>query len=220
MPYNKRYRKRAVRRRRPVRRTRKPTVASINRKVMKIQKAIEWKHLDTFQDTPVSLSPFIYGLTNPVQGLFSTDRIGDKITTSSIQLRFQIDQADSAYNFMRVCVFRQRDLNHPSLLLDANTFFNTGSGSQAALPTLWQYNLSYFRNSSAKVVMDKIFKVQNSNNNNAKYFQIKIPYRRNIQYEDGTLRQNEQLILFAVSDSTAASHPTLSITTRLNYCDL
>lgn len=219
MPYSKRpYRKRA-RGRRPVRRTRKPTVASVNRKVMKIQKAIEYKHLDTFYSNTVGLGGTVFAITGALQGVSDSQRVGDKITTTSLMIKYMLSQYDAPFNTFRVICLRAR--SGASVPAVGNVLL-TGTGPQSTLPSLWHYNIDWFRSGKAKVLYDKCFTLQGPNTDEPGTItrSVKIPFRTNIQYQGGTINANNQIYMMVVTDSGTVPHPPVSVNVRINYLDL
>lgn len=200
---------------------RKPKLSlkNINNKIKKIQTAIEYKHLDTFYSNSVGLTGTIFPITNSLSGLNDSQRIGDKITTTSCMIKFQLNQYDGPYNTFRIIVLRSRSgASVPAL----GNVFIVGSGTQSTLPTLWHYNLDYFRSSKAKILYDKCFTLQGPTATEPKSISVskKIPYRTNVQFQGGTTTANNQLYVLIVSDSGTPSHPRASMNVRINYFDL
>lgn len=218
MPYKRPYRKRPYRKRR-VNRKPKPTVASVNRKVMKIQQAIEYKHLDTFYSNTVGLSGTIFPITNALSGLLDTNRVGDKITTTSVMLKYQLSQHDTPFNTFRIVVIRSRAANQVPNMSD---IYVVGSGLQAAHPGLWHYNIDYFRSSKAKIVYDRVHTLQGPNAAEPRVITVskKVPFRQNVQFIGGSTQANNQLFVVIVSDSGTPNHPLCQLNARINYFDL
>jgi len=223
MPYKRNYRnyrKRPYRKRR-VNRKPKATVASVNRKVMKIQRAIEYKHLDTFYQNTVDLTGTVFPITNALQGTVDTARVGDKLTTTSVQIKYQLSQYDAPYQTFRVVCLRSRGSagNVPPTLSDV---YIQGTGPQTQVPAVWLYNLDYFRSSQAKVLYDRVFTLQGPNADEAKTISrsIKIPFRSNIQFIAGSASANNHLYMMIISDSGTTPSPRVVANVRINYLDL
>lgn len=201
--------------------TRKPrlTLDSVNTKIKKIQKAIEYKHLDTFYNDQVGLGGNVYPVSNPPQGLLDVNRVGDKITITSVMLKMILTQYDAPYNTFRVLILRsQSSAAAPSI----NNVFLVGSGPQAKNPAAWFYNLDFFRSSKAKVLYDRTYTLQGLNSAEPRTITLskKIPFRQNVQFQGATTIANNQLYVMVVTDSANIPHPDLVINTRINYFDL
>ena len=211
--------KSAVNRRRKKRSyTKSKSYKSLDNKISKIQRAIEWKHLDMFHQLTASTSGSILNLTAGAQGDADNSRDGDKITTSSLQVRGSIEQNDVPYNKVRITVVRV-PTNHWSTITKDMVYIYSHSTD----PQLWMYNLDSFRSSKLKVMYDKCFVVKSitdSVGDGVRNFQFKIPFRYQVQYAGGTTACNQALYVFINSDSTLGPHPTVDMMTRLNYCDL
>jgi hypothetical protein len=65
----------------------RPTVATLSRKVRTIQKAIEWKHADKVVSSTINQYGTFFGISAIPQGDQDTARDGDKLTLSSIMIR-------------------------------------------------------------------------------------------------------------------------------------
>lgn len=219
MPYKRPYRKRPYRKRRVNRKTGKPTVASVNRKVMKIQRAIEYKHLDTFYSSTVGLTGTVFPISNALQGISDSQRVGDKLTTTSVMIKYMLTQYDVPYNTFRVVVLRARSGGAQPAI--GNVFLQ-GSGPQAALPSLWMYNIDWFRSGKAKILMDKTIVLQGPNDAEPGHItrSMKIPFRTNVQFQGGSQGANNQLYVMIVSDSGTTPSPRVSVNVRINYLDL
>jgi len=200
---------------------RKPKLSlkSVNQKIKKIQTAIERKHLDTFYSNTVGLSGTVFAITGALQGVSDTQRIGDKITTTSIMIKYMLSQHDAPYNTFRVvCVRARSGATVPAV---GNVFLN-GSGPQSTMPSLWHYNLDWFRSGKAKILYDKCFTLQGPNTDEPGTItrSVKIPFRTNIQYQGGTISANNQIYMMVITDSGTVPHPPVSVNVRINYIDL
>jgi len=219
MPYKRPYRKRPYRKRRVNRKPGKPTVASVNRKVMKIQRAIEYKHLDTFYSNTVGLTGTVFPITNAIQGISDSQRVGDKLTTTSVMIKFMLSQYDAPFNSFRVICLRARSgATTPAI----GNVLLTGTGPQSQLPSLWMYNIDWFRSGKAKILYDKCFVLQGPNSDEPGTItrSVKLPFRTNVQFQGGASNANSQIYMMVVSDSGTVPNPRVSINVRLNYLDL
>lgn len=91
--------------------TSRPTVRSVNRKVKKIEKRQELKHIDTTYSVAMVSDPIaanILLLNGMMQGLPNTNRVADRVTFTSIQIRGLIDASSNVAGktAWRLIVFR------------------------------------------------------------------------------------------------------------------
>jgi len=216
MPYvKKRYRKK---RKRTYRKS-KLSLKSVNNKIKKIQSAIEYKHLDTFYSNTVSLTGTVFPISNALQGISDSQRVGDKLTTTSVMIKFMLSQYDAPYNTFRVICLRARSgATTPAV----GNVLLTGSGPQSQLPSLWYYNIDWFRSGKAKILYDKCFVLQGPNADEPGTLtrSVKIPFRTNIQFQGGATNANNQIYMMVISDSGTAPNPQVSVNVRINYLDL
>jgi hypothetical protein len=186
---------------------------------MKIQKAIEYKHLDTFYSNTVGLTGTVFPISNALQGMSDSQRVGDKLTTTSVMIKYLLSQYDAPYNTFRVICLRARSgAATPAL----GSVLLQGSGPQSLLPTLWHYNIDWFRSGMAKILYDKCFVLQGPNSDEPGTItrSIKIPFRTNVQFQGGSAGANNQLYMLVVTDSGTAPSPRVNVNVRINYLDL
>lgn len=169
---------------------------------------------------PVDWNSSIYKLTATSQGDTDSTRSGDRITIKSLQLRGTLTVADT-HNIMRIIIFQY---------LGDDAVAVPTSGQVLEAPYYGTYNhvnspyAKDFVGYKTIVLWDSTYVL--NQDNQAKQFQIMLtaanfrkkakPY---IQYQGGTSNGVGNIYLMAVSDSGAATHPSLSFASRLRYID-
>lgn len=223
-------RTRPGRRRRGPYKKRRNTIKGVSRKLDKLYSAIEYKHFDrTYIDQRPTRSGIMKCLTDI--GIGDTDmlRDGDKVTTTSLQLRIQIG-GQAVHNLLRCVILKVRGNMGDTVDDDAeamrdNIFQNPATQGLSRMH-LWKYNVDYFRNSGAKILYDSFHDLVPTSTGVGTatknvYLKKKFHFRQNLQYTAGTLRANHGIYLLVwgeqVTDNFA---PYFSFTTRLNYIDL
>lgn len=194
------------------------TAKAVNRKVMKLQKAIEWKHVDNTLNYSISTTPTILNLTNITQGDGDSNRDGDKITISSVQLRLTTWNGDAPYNNLRVVVFKWPDILTAPVLEDL-FILPPGLGQ---VPQTWPYNVDRIRaRRGFKILYDRCYTRRMANDGGIGVVNLfkKFKHRTNLQYVGGGAT-GVHLYIFMVSDSLLSPHPAITGTARINYCDL
>lgn len=207
-----------TRRKAPRKYAKRPTVATLSRKVRTIQKAIEYKHADFSTAVTVDTAGSFHDLTAIPQGDADVQRDGDKLTISSIMIRGEISAGDIPYNNLRIVFFQ---FERASQLPDINTIFQTTAFPSR--PHLWFYNIDQFRmRKGMKIISDRVYKTRSYDGTNIQSvtFYKKIKKRVNVQYFNQTTISGQQIYMLCLSDSFLGPHPTLNLHTRINYCDL
>lgn len=217
-------------RRRPYKK-RRVTVKGVSRKVQKLYSAIEYKHYDqTYIDYRPTRVGFVQSLTDMQVGDSDLMRNGDKITTTSLQFRYQIGGVLD-HNLLRFVILKIR--GNSSTIVNAGSasvmrdriFQNTGIAGLGR-PWLWKYNLDYFRSSGARILFDSFHDLYPSSGGNEPisknvYGKKKFIHRQNLQFTGGTTQANHEIFLYCWGDQTnSVDAPYFSFSTRLNYLDL
>lgn len=191
---------------------------SLDAKITKIQKAIEWKHKDTLYNLSPSSTSTLINLTAIGVGDADNQRDGDKITCSSFQVNARLNQGDTPYNKVRI-TFVRVPTNHWSTFSKDHVF----NSSHSTDPALWMYNLDSFRSSKLKVCFDKVYTIRNGDDqlqSGTRTIKLKIPFKYNVQFVGGSTACNYALYGIIASDSQLGPHPTCTMYTRLHYCDI
>lgn len=163
-------------------------------------------------DTTGTISKFMD--TAPAPGTSDIQRIGDRIRLTSLDMRYTLIHADNT-NFTRVIIFQWKDddSNYTPVLTDVIV----GGGNAMVQPIRHDQRKAGMIN----VLYDRVHG-QSLNGSNAAIFRKKFftrGFARDIQFINATQKGVNQLYLLAISDSGAATHPTLDLYMRLNYTD-
>lgn len=210
MPIRK-FRRRTSSKRRPLSQAQAKAVSSLVKKGVK--KMSEWKFLTTYAYGGIDNAGSIVSLSDVAQGDTDNTRNGDSLFASSLGMRYHWVGAD-AYNTMRLIIFQWNQDDVPSvgdILLDVGVVssctenYNTDQASH--------YKIMYDHTITAtQAVTGQGY----SGPFMAK--KLRVP-RSKIQFNGGGTVGTGKIYYLALSDSAAASHPSLLFTSRLNYRD-
>lgn len=141
------------------------------------------------------------------QGDSGTQRDGNVVCAKSFVLRARLENADLNGNMVRVIIARSRGITFG--LSD----FPLGSGTLGPLGC-WT-NLK----KSMSILHDRIYKTDNDDPNRLLMIRLRINAKMN--FVDGTTNVPESgdLVMYLISDSTAASHPSISYVSQLSFTD-
>ena len=202
----------------PYAKRKRATVATLTRKVRKIEKAIEWKHADFSTAVSVSTAGSLHNLTAIPVGDTDVTRDGDKLTISSIMIRGEVSAGDVPYNHLRIVFFTfNTTAQQPAVV----TLFNTAAFPNS--PHLWFYDIDQFRSRKGmKILSDRVYKTRSYDGQNihSVTFYKKIKRRINVQYFNQSIVSGQSIFMLCLSDSNVLPHPSLNLHTRINYCDL
>lgn len=154
-------------RRRYYKKKQHPTTRTLSKKITKLQKNEELKYGDFYQAlTPVAAAGTAYLVCTVAQGDSVTTRTGNKITLTSLQLKYNLDvvPATLAAGLVRLCVVLDRFPNQQAapftvggtanLLLGPNGLWdNTTIGDNVLLPRALEMQGRY------KVLYDKMHNI-------------------------------------------------------------
>lgn len=195
--------------RRPLGKRQAKAVATIARK--QISRTSEWKHYTKNTTINPSTAGSLVDLSEVTQGDGDTNRDGDSIFASSLQVRGVIESADS-FNRVRLIFFQWTPVSAPAL----SDLLITSAGYEVSS----MYNTD--KASNYKILSDRTYLVNQDVSGNADVRQIFMKIRinrRKIQYQAGGTTGARKVFLFAISDSGVSSHPTVELVTKLNYRD-
>lgn len=217
-------------RRRPYKK-RRVTVKGVSRKVNKLYSAIEVKHFDqTYVDFRPTITGFLQSLTSMPVGDTDLMRNGDKVTSTSLQLRWQIGGV-SVHNLIRFIVLKVRGnlstvAGGTSAVTMRDRIFQNAAASGLGRPWLWKYNVDYFRSSGARILYDSFHDLYPTSQGTEPvtrnvYGKKKFHHRQNLQYTAGNLSANHEIVLLCWGEALlSADAPYFSFSSRLNYIDL
>lgn len=213
MPY---YRNRGYRYRRPYRRYRSTNarqnarISAISKKVNSMAKSVELKFNDVSRITTVdSASGDIFALNLVAQGDNFNNRDGREIIVKSVLIRGTFSVADS-YNIIRMMLLWDIDPDG-SLPVLADILESPANPTHSAIA---------INNTKRFVVLrDKMFKIDTDDPIvNFKLYR-KLNHKSTFIGTTAAIASLERggLYLFCVSDSSAATHPGLTVYTRIRY---
>lgn len=204
------------------------TVKAVAREVRDLKKTLlaqpEKKFIDYAHNfIAINNVPFVYHVSDIVQGTASNQRSGLKITPKSFStmLRCQTESSltGKVSNELRLIVFRWFDDVPPTASAILNsTAGGIFSGYEAThVPTLYQNKTQY------QVLYDKNIQAVSDTTNEEVYFKFDYTFNKNakILYQDSTAASNMwgQLYCMIVSDSVSIPHPQAQGYSRLVYTD-
>lgn len=223
MPYKRTYRRRPYRKGRKLGRRQKRQV-----KVL-IARRQELKYSYYANSTTVDSVGFVTGTPFDIpQGDTDTSRDGDRLQwCGKIDLMLHCINGQGAlgdvYNNIRVIIFQY----HPNSTPGLSTILLAGpSGSQDVLSLYNHDNRQEYR-----ILFDRVFKTVGNANaattpatntvaTNVRKFKIPLrKIRKYAQYTGGTLAGTNRIYIAYLSDSSAATHPTLEYSTKVFFRD-
>lgn len=195
---------------------------SIDSKIKReVQKQIAVNAEKKFTDRSLNLSgvdtvgQVVNLVGNISQGNLSvSNRIGDKIKVTSVQVRGNFAVADTT-NQVRLIIyqwFNDGNVIVPSDILDA-TQVAAGRGVHAPF--------NYQNSGQYQVLYDRIFSVSSQGPAAVPFdFKIKKIPRNKVKYSGAsTTPVDNSIVLLQISDSGISSHPTVSWVSRVYYTD-
>ena len=153
----------------------------------------------------------VIDLTRVPLGTNVYERIGISIQPYYFQLRAQVGYADTT-NLLRLMLVQYYDdsVVLPSL---ADTYQSIGVNCV----------ISPFERDMGKklrVIRDRVITLNNTGEKRQQYVDWSFKLRvRDINFTDGLVTGFNHLMLMAVSDSTASTHPTITFMSRVSYKD-
>lgn len=158
-------------------------------------------------------------VTNIAQGGNVNDRIGNKMSPTSLDLTIRVDATTAGsdtYNAVRVICFRWHPDNG-DLVPDKDDILLAVSGTipqcyNAVLPTNRQFTVLY----------DRLLTVQSGNDDQVKIWRkrIKLAKSKPVEFKsDASTTGINHIYMFAISDSNAVIHPVYEFTSLIRYSD-
>lgn len=166
----------------------------------------------------VTSAPVIVQLGAPTQGDSGTDqRIGNVIQVKSLKVKFSIIAAD-ATNFVRIILFRWHQ--------DGGTIApTTGDVLQSTVLSPWlsPYDENVEHANLVHVIYDRCFALTLAGNGcvaaSVTRFGKKLGRKKIVFTSDAVATGTNQIYMLYVSDSVAATHPTLNYYSRVDFMD-
>lgn len=180
----------------------------------RIRRDTEVKYAD-FNDsgTGVDFSGTFIRVTNIAQGDSDTTRDGDKLTPVYLNVKWKVGVGDST-NIMRVIIFQWKQNILSISPTQAYLLAQTGSALSPISPYNWDTRSNFRVLKDFKVTVDSVNKPQVV----GRTF-LKLNKLEKVAFDAGGTNGNNQIYIYVVSDSGAASHPTWAMTARLAFTD-
>jgi len=181
-----------------------------------LSREIETKYTDhtaANQSVDASVGKFFELTENIAKGTGAENSyIGTKITPKYLEVRGAVGVGDS-FNYVRVFLIQSKTANAPTV----TSIFDLSGSLIAPFAFLNRdYTMTY------KLLGSKLLKVVDGSENSVRPFFFRVSARKLSQVHTltGSSARTAGLIwLCAVSDSTAAAHPTMSYMARLSFTD-
>lgn len=225
MPYRRK--KRTMKRRRP-----RTTIATVNRKVNSLIKKQEKKYADAilnYNGVDNTGAVNLLNINNILEGVGDTDRIGQKITLKSINIKGQLvvghGVAFDDFNQMRIMLVKY--MTHGSTIPPISAILQYHD--PATYSNEVQMNSVYKKNSTFKfkILYDKVHLLGYKLGHNAsthtytpKRFKISCKVTNgDLHYTDLANPTGWSYALMYFSDSAAVSNPSISFVSRVTFVD-
>ena len=220
------------RKKRPIRRRKKLTVAKVNRKVNRLLGKQEKKYADTtltYTGVDSSGSVNLLNIPNIIEGVGDTDRIGQKITLKSINIKGQLTVGHGLtpdnFNQLRIMLVKYQTHGSTTPPISAILQYH----DPAVYTDEIQMNSLYKKNSTFKfkILYDKVhllgYKLAAANNTHTftpKRFKISHKVTNgDLHYTDVANPTGWTYALMYFSDSSAVNNPSISFVSRVTFVD-
>jgi hypothetical protein len=186
-------------------------IAAIRQEVHKqLAKEFELKFVTQSSGVTVDYSGTAYLITNIAQADTDTSREGDQIRARRVRVHGICVVGDS-YNVMRVALVRWRPATTPTL---AELFETTGSNI-APMSTMPQHD----KRPSAIILKDKFLVLDTYHPTRKFHFDLNLDWK--IQFVAGSATtQQDALYIVYISDSGAATHPSIVWEAKFEFIDI
>lgn len=181
----------------------------------KLRKNTELKYFDvaTSGATNVDWTGLFHNLCIPAQGDTDVTRDGDKLNMKKLRLRCSIVQGDS-YNNIRIIIFRWKQ-NNISVTPSASYLISPYQGT--AMSPVAPYN--WDTKDNTQILYDRVYTVDTSYPQRMVKINLNLSKLPKVAFDSGTTGGNNHLYMFIVSDSSAATHPTYNLLSRVSFTD-
>lgn len=159
--------------------------------------------------TSVDATGTVLAITDSLpKGTGAEERVGTEITAKSLLVRYQIINADS-HNVVRVIVF---------------TFGRTGAPGVSTIlqdtsTVPWLSPLSQVNTKFIRVLHNNIVTVDSDDPTKVFDVYVKLKNHKISWQPTTTTNEKGNIYVLFISDSVAASHPTVNLSTRLKFLD-
>lgn len=200
---------------------------AINKKVKyQLNKNLEKKFLIRSQATTASTTWSFFRLTDVPQSSTvdqsDSTRIGDRIRVSSLYVNYGLTCAD-AHNKVRIIIFQYKEQDDGATTLPNATILLQ---SPSTYPFLSTFNHDHKMSGDFTVLYDRFHLLSNTAEEQSRVYvqkrSIKISKKylaRNIQFVGGGVNGKNHVYMAFISDSSAISHPSVAVYSKLLYTD-
>lgn len=182
-----------------------------------VQGTREHKYFDTpFAVVTIPRAGNVLELTTIAQGLLDTNRIGDNIQPTSLQINllFSNDLAAGVATWIRFVIFRWKIDTNIALPALGNIMQNTPASTLAPLSPF-----NHDQRSQFEVLYDDLFNLDNVYGSVNKCYKMLLPLaQKEVKYDAATTTASGHLYSIMISN-VAAVLPTATGYIRVNYTD-
>lgn len=185
----------------------------------KVKRAIARNNESDAIDTNVLSSPdaggSIYKVVMPTQGDNVSQRDGDQIHLKAMYVRLAVALADS-YNFTRLIFFRWSQ--NDSIAANVPTV----SDVLQSVNYMAQYNYTSIESNKLHIISDYTYSLSDTGTRNVTFIQKfygKKLGKKKVYFNAALTTGTDMIYMLFITDSVAASHPTIGGTIRVIYDD-
>lgn len=208
MPYRRKYGRKTFRRKTYRRKPR--TVAKTVRRVL--NRALEKKFVEIAIVEPVPNTGTVVNITQaaPAQGVGEGDRVGNRVTITSMKFRGMVSDALNFGSIVRGTIIQWKDEDSTPGMSDV--FENTNY-------PISPWHRENLKLGKLKVLWDRTWTTSGTGQNTVAFNANLTNMIKKLQFEPGLFTgKNKPYVLFS-SDSAGVSHPDLQAFFTLNYTD-
>lgn len=172
----------------------------------------ETRAFDTYERIQVSSTGSITDLSTIVQGDAVNQREANLVNPVSIRLFFYSEIADST-NICRYIVFRW----HEDDTFDAPVPGDVLNLGALASDLQWINMTNYGQRKNFTILYDSVHRLDSSFQHHFEAKKLKL--KKKIAFDTGVNTGKDHIYLLRISDSTAVTHPSMTVYARLYYKD-
>lgn len=155
----------------------------------------------------------VIDLSDVSQGDTDLRRDGDELMPTSLNVKYAAVAADST-NLMRVIIFRYKpDVQAATIPGLSNILIPNG----LAVSPYWFYSVDL--REQFNILYDKTHSLATADKNQVFVDTTLKMAKQTVGYTSGSIYGRDHIFLLVLSDSTAATHPSIEFSSRLNFTD-
>lgn len=171
-------------------------------------------HTSTFSTSSVSSTATLTNISAVTQGDSDTSRDGDQIYLKNIDFRAYLTRADTS-NLVRLIVFQWRPSTQLATPTAATILENYAGDGTLDLVRHWNYD----NKRNFKVLYDRLITLNEDIANRTVKFNLNKSLIKKIQFDNGGTNHNNAVYVMYLSDSSAATHPSIDARIETTYLD-